>query len=493
MQNKPLNIVWFCTDQQRWDTISSLGNPYLKTPNIDKLVSEGMAFTRAYTQAPICTPSRSCFLTGRYPRTTRAFYNGNDTYSKDEKLVTKLLADNGYVCGLSGKLHLTSAQGRMENRTDDGYTYIQWSEHPNDDWPNGENDYQNWLKEKGQKWENIYGGEYTSMATWPPKKNPNFTGKTVGVPAEYHQTTWCVEKAIDFIVQNKDSGRPWLISINPYDPHPPLDPPQEYKDRLNISDMPLPKYREGEMDTKPPHQQKDLMQGGQDGQAEPYYTLTDDDRRERFKDYYAEIELVDAQFGRLMQYIEDIGEKDNTLVIFMSDHGEMSGDHGLYWKGAYFYEGLVHVPLIMSCPSRIKKGVKSTALVELVDLAPTIMELAGYEVPYYMQGKSLLPILTGEAQPDKHKDSVYCEYYYGLKGTHEDIFATMYYDGRYKLVNYHGKNFGELYDHETDPEEFVNLWDSKPHEALRAQLIKKNFDNAIMKNLDISMHRINEY
>lgn len=493
MQAKPMNVVWFCTDQQRWDTINSLGNHYLKTPNIDKLVKEGVAFTRAYTQAPICTPSRSCFLTGRYPRTTKAFYNGNDNYSKDEKLVTKILADSGYTCGLAGKLHLTSAQGRMEKRTDDGYSYMQWSEHPNDDWTNKENDYQNWLREKGLNWEDIYGGEYSSMATWPPKKNPNFTGKTVGVHAEYHQTTWCVEKAIDFIAQNKNSETPWLISLNPYDPHPPLDPPPEYKDRLRIQDMPLPNYKDGEMDNKPPHQQKDLVQGGQDGQAEPFYTLSDDDRRERFRDYYAEIELIDDQFGKLMEYIHHIGEKDNTLVIFMSDHGEMNGDHGLYWKGAYFYESLVHVPLIMSCPSRILQGIRSEALVELVDIAPTILDLAGVEVPFYMQGKSLVPILTGEAAPDYHKDSVYCEYYHGLKGTHEDIYATMYYDGRYKLVSYHGKTYGELYDHASDQGEVDNLWDNPSYAAIKAQLVIKNFDNAIMKNLDLSMNRINEY
>lgn len=367
MTKKPLNVIWFCTDQQRWDTIHALGNPYLRTPNIDKLIEEGVTFTRAYTQAPICTPSRSCFLTGRYPRTTKSFFNGNDNFSKDEKLVTKLLADEGYVCGLSGKLHLTSAQGRMENRTDDGYTYMQWSEHPNDDWPGGENDYQNWLHEKGLQWADIYGGKYTSMATWPPMPNPNFTGKTVGVPAEYHQTTWVVEKAIEFIEQNHGKDRPWLISLNPYDPHPPLDPPQAYKDRLRIEDMPLPIYQEGELENKPPHQQKDFYQGGQDGQAEPYPTLTDEEKREHFRDYYAEIELIDDQFGRLMQYLEDIGEKDNTLVIFMSDHGELNGDHGLYWKGAYFYESLVHIPLIMSCPSRFKKGLRSDALVELVD------------------------------------------------------------------------------------------------------------------------------
>ena len=224
MSNKKLNIVWFCTDQQRWDTIHALGNPYISTPNIDRLCEEGVAFTNTYTQAPVCTPSRSCFLTGRYPRTTKAFFNGNDTYSTDEKLVTKLLADKGYTCGLSGKLHLTSAQGRMEKRTDDGYSTVYWSHHPHDDWSEGENDYQNWLREKGVRWEDIYGGRNTSMSQWPPVENPNSKGKAVGVPAEYHQTVWCVERAIQFIEEVKDNEKPWLISLNPFDPHPPVRP-----------------------------------------------------------------------------------------------------------------------------------------------------------------------------------------------------------------------------------------------------------------------------
>lgn len=157
----------------------------------------------------------------------------------------------------------------------------------------------------------------------------------------------------------------------------------------------------------------------------------------------------------------------------MSDHGEMNGGHGLYWKGAYFYEGLVHVPLIMACPSRILRGVRCDALVELADIAPTLLELAGLNVPPFMQGKSLAPILTGQADPHYHKDSVYSEFYHCLKGSHEDIYATMYYDGRYKLVNYHGKEFGELYDHETDPDEFRNLWNDPAYAALRALGAKK--------------------
>lgn len=490
---KKPNIVWFCTDQQRWDTITSLGNPYLRTPNIDRLVREGVAFERAYCQAPVCTPSRSSFLTGRYPKTTKAFFNGNDNYSKDETLITRILANTGYICGLSGKLHLTSAQGRMEKRTDDGYSYMQWSEHPNDDWPNGENDYQNWLHQKGLTWKDVYGGEYLSMATWPPTKNPDFTGRVIGVPEEYHQTTWVVEKAIDFINQARNTGKPWLISLNPYDPHPPVDPPDAYKNKLNPSDMPLPKMKDGEMDLKPPHQQYDLIHGGQEGQSTPIADMTEEEQRTWLRDYYAQIELLDHQLGRLIDYLEETGERENTIIIFMSDHGEMAGDHGLYWKGAYFYECLVHVPLIISWPGHFLENVRSKALVELVDIAPTILDLLELKNDTNMQGKSLLPILTGKVSPDYHKDSVYCEFYRCLKGTHEHVFATMYFDGRYKIVNYHGQDYGELYDLESDPNEYQNLWDNEAYKEIKHVLVKKNFDQAILNNMDFSMKQINDY
>ena len=489
MANTPLNVVWFCTDQQRWDTIHALGNPYIHTPNIDRLIKEGVAFTNAYTQSPICTPSRASFLTGRYPRSTKMFYNGNDICSKDEVLITKLMADQGYTCGLTGKLHLSSAAGRMERRMDDGYSYMRWSHHPHDDWAPGVNHYQDWLKEQGIDWKKAYGGRYTSMSKWPPEENEGFSGKEVGIEAQYHQTTWCVTEAINFIEQTGD--KPWLVSINTFDPHPPLDPPQSYKDRLKVEDMPLPLWKEGELDKKPPHQQRDYVIGGQNGATDSITIMTDEDKREKIRDYYAEIELIDDQLGRLIDYLDETGKRENTLVIFMSDHGEMSGDHGLYWKGAYFYEALTHVPLVLSCPSRIKTGLVLDTLVELVDIAPTILELCGLERPMGMQGKSLVPVLKGETY--HHKDHVYCEFYSCLTGCHDDLFGTMYYDGRYKLVVFHGKPYGELYDLEKDPHEFENLWDNPDYEQLKNELIRKDFDNAIMSNMDFSLNKLYSY
>ena len=224
---------------------------------------------------------------------------------------------------------------------------------------------------------------------------------------EYHQTTWCVEKGIEFIESMKDRG-PWCLSINPYAPHPPFDPPQSYKDKLNIADMPLPLWQEGELDNKPPFQKDCYLNGSQNGMIRDTVGMTDDMKREVTRDYYALVEQIDTQFGRLMTWLEENGLRENTIVIFMSDHGEMLGDHGQYWKGPYFYEQLIHVPLIISCPGVIKCGLRSSALVELVDISATLLDLCGKPVPGYMQGKSLAGILTGEKDKSYHKGCRVC-------------------------------------------------------------------------------------
>lgn len=482
---KQLNYVWFCTDQQRFDTINALGNKAIKTPNIDRLVREGTTFTRAYAQSPICTPSRSAFLTGRYPRTARASINGNVVFSRDEKLVTRDLADAGYCCGLVGKLHLTSAHKRMEARADDGYSYIKWSHHPFDSWAPGINAYQDWLKEKGVDWHKAYDAPFDDWPTNTKVKPYSIPDHINGIEPQYHQTTWCVNEAIGFIdkVREEDACKPWCISINVFDPHPPFDPPKEYKDKLRISDMPLPYYKDGELDNKPAEQKDCYSRGNANGQVIPTSILTDDEKREITRDYYAEIMLIDDQLGRLIDYLDKNNLRENTVIIFMSDHGEMLGDHGLYWKGGFLYESLLHVPLIFSCPGLIKQNLQSDALVELVDIAPTLLELSGLPVPKAMQGRSLKGILVGESDPHHHKDCVYAEYYYTAGRLHQ-VSATMYFDGRYKVIVHHNGPISELYDLEKDPHEYVNLWDDPDSMELRYQMVLKCFNNAIECNRD---------
>ena len=180
------------------------------------------------------------------------------------------------------------------------------------------------------------------------------------------------------------------------------------------------------------------------------------------------IELIDEQVGRMLEALSRTGQRDNTVVIFMSDHGEMLGDHGLTAKGCRFYEGAVRVPLIVSWPGRFRQGLVADGLAELTDLAPTLAELAG-EPLAWTHGRSLLPILTGAADPARHHDYVRTEYYDALNmylpqepDRHTPCWATMYRDERHKLVSYHGLDYGELYDLEHDPLELATCGRHQP-------------------------------
>lgn len=257
-----------------------------------------------------------------------------------------------------------------------------------------------------------------------------------------------------------------------YDPHKPFDPPPEYERRYDPDQLPGPWFRESDLEA-----QEKLADAF--FQTSPRHPESFKAREIKAK-YYAMIELIDYNVGRMLDALERTGQRGNTLVIFTSDHGEMLGDHGLMLKGCRFYEGLVRVPLILSLPGRMRQGVVSDALVELIDLAPTVLELAGACLPKHLQGRSLQPVLTGE-NTGEHRPHVRCEYYRALPKETETInprgtYATMIRDRRYKLVVYHGLDTGELFDLETDPHEFENLWDSPGHAHIRFRLLKENFD-----------------
>jgi arylsulfatase A-like enzyme len=461
-KRKRPNILWICTDQQRYDTIHALGNPHIRTPNLDRLVAQGMAFTHAHCQSPICTPSRASFLTGMYPSTVHACINGNDHWDEAAPLITKTLADAGYDCALAGKFHLSSAMAHEPELRpkDDGYRRFWYSHAPHQGIGKG-NQYTDWLTGIGQDYKKL-------------KKKYGY------IPAKWHQTTWCADRAIEFM-KEKRSG-PWLCSVNIYDPHGPFDPPQEYVDRFDIDSLPEPLFRESDLAA----QQRLAGIMFQSKVKRPAYP----DAKLTLAKYWAQIELIDENVGRMLEVLEETGQREDTVVIFTSDHGEMAGDHGLNKKGCRFYEGLVRVPLIFSQPGRFKEGLRSDALVELLDIPPTLLELAGLRVPDTMHGKSLLPILTGLADPGHHRDFVRCEYYEVLEGPRS--YATMLRTRRYKMVIYHGHEPGELFDLTKDPHEFDNQWDNPAYAAVRFDLMKKSFD-ALAFSVDIGPKRVGRY
>jgi arylsulfatase len=454
------NVLWICTDQQRWDTIASLGNEHIRTPQIDRLVKSGTAFTKAFCQSPICTPSRSSFLTGMYASAVHGCCNGNDRWAEAAPLVTKLLADSGYSCGLAGKLHLAGCHSRVEPRPkDDGYSEFHWSHSHRDMWSEG-HAYSDWVKENG--------GDLGAMY----RENGNMS-------PELHQTKFCVDKAIEFIERKNE--QPWLMSVNLFDPHLPFDPPAEYRDRYDSDSMPDPLFRESDLETQRALKEVDFQSAAL--RPEEFQA------KDKIAAYYAMIEQVDDNVGRLLDFLETSGQRENTLVIFMSDHGEMLGDHGLISKGCRFYEGLVRVPLIFSWPGVVEAGKRVDALVELTDVAPTLLDYAGLSAPDRMTGRSLRAALEG-GELVEEQEFVRCEYYSALSllaPGREDwngSYGTMIRTGRYKLVVYHGVNLGELYDLEEDPGEFNNLWDDSEYAGLRFELMRKSFDQSAL-NADL--------
>ncbi len=473
MSKRP-NILILCTDQQRWDTLGATGNHLVTTPDIDALYSGGAAVPHTYCQSPVCTPSRASFLTGRYPRTTRTRQNGQDIPA-DERLLSRILVDAGYTCGLAGKLHLSACHPSVspitERRIDDGFHTFHWSHHPAyaagesvgggfeklPNWPL--NEYNLWLQNRGARYETrpVAGCEHIAY----------------GPAAEDHQTTWCAEKTIDFVKAHSGSDQPWMFLTNFFDPHHPFDPPRAYLDRYldRLDDIPVPAFTEGELADKPPYQGKD-HRGAYAGLAGlPFDQMTATDHKMLRAAYYAMCDLVSDQVGRIIRALEDSGQREDTLVVFMSDHGELLGDHGIYLKGPFFYESAIRVPLVFNWPGTIQPQTVD-GLVELTDLVPTLLDAAGVPPEPGVQGVSIWPSLKA-GDGESTRETVYCEYYHAMPW-HADLGPTqltMVRDDRYKLVVDHGNDGGELYDLRDDPGEVRNLWDDPDSRDVKLRMM----------------------
>ncbi len=473
VKNKRPNILWICTDSQRWDTLGCYNNPFVKTPALDQLAEDGMLFEHAYVQNPLCQPSRAAFLTGRYPVTVGLTKNGQDIRG-DAVLITRLLADSGYVCGLSGKLHLMACDHRLkdygenwwehkdkddffmrEPRINDGYTDFLWDHAPTG---NPYSDYTRWVKSQG--------GEIK----YTDRKDCKYVQH--GMPVELHQTQWAADAAIDFIERNQDED--WCFSLNSFDPHYPFNPPDEYLERYlpTLDRIPLPNWRDGEWDEKPAYEKQFATR-----QYNRYPTaeMTDNDHRLLRAAYWAMCDLVDDQVARILKALDETGQRDNTIVIFMSDHGELLGDHGIYTKDAFLYDPCIRVPLIIRWPDRIKPGIRSKALVEISDLAPTLLEAAGLERHPGMQTRSLLSLLTGKTSPNKFRDDVYCEYY-DSNPDNPAQYRTLIRTDRWKLIVNHGGTPSQLYDMKNDPGESYNLWNKPETAEIQAELYQRLVD-----------------
>ena len=446
------HIILIMTDQQRFDTIAEWGYDHAITPHQDRLVREGLSFQQAYCPGATCIASRAAMFTGMYPHTTGTY---TFQYWGDQRTWVQDLADHGYRCVNIGKMHFSprDISGGFHERVivENPTNKTQASGGVDDDW-----------------------GCYLSFhgLERPNDRNqtdPDWLKKYQGVPWHYeerfHSDVFIGNSAESWIKAYK-GDQPVFLQVGFTGPHEPWDPLQRHLDWYKDKLMPPRYMREGELDEKPPqHQAHQEFHAATKHESQiDLRGASEADIAEMKRHYHAKITTVDEELGKVLTALEERGWLADSLLIFCSDHGELLGDHNLAYKWL-MYDPIVHVPMIIRHPGSIEQPSEVHDLVSLMDIGPTILEAVGIDIPTYMEGRSLLPYLRGEAI--KPREFVFCE----------DNYQIMMRNQTHKLVYYIGQpEEGELYDLQTDPHELYNLWHKSEHQALKNDLHLKLLD-----------------
>lgn len=438
MSEKPLNIVLIVTDQWRADCLGCDGNPVVQTPHLDMLFEGGVKFNRAYSAVPTCIAARASLLTGLSQRHHgRVGYQDGLAWNYPVTMAS-LLADAGYHTQAVGKMHVHPPRNLV------GFHNVVLHDGP---LPSraGDiglvDDYLPELRERFGPSANHFntglGWNGYVVAPWPYE-------------TQWHPSAWTTTKAIDFL-RRRDTTKPFFLKVSYHRPHPPLDPPKEYLDIYR--DVELPPLPQG--DWKIP---RDLGAGEIESPKRLSPAMIDTARRA----YYAQITFIDHQINRLTMALGADGSLGETVILFVSDHGELLYDHGLYAK-ALPYEGSARVPLLMHFPRHMNMPVRKNveAVVELRDLLPTICEIAGVPVPDTIDGKSLMPLIRDQAsqvRPYLHGEH---EYQWGHCSTQ---WLT---DGLQKYIWYSLSGTEQLFDLVQDPQELHDIAASSPQDLAR--------------------------
>ena len=462
-----MNVVVILADQLRADCVGCYGNPIVKTPHIDRLAESGTRFSWAFCQHQQCAPSRASLLTGRYPHTNGSISNFTATGEHELTLGERYRAAGYRSIGV-GKLHL------FEEKQEGGFTDLMVSGGQHSGATNADcldEDYKNWMREHGH-WEALQAA-YAERAD--PNYRPSFQCKVSPLPPDLYIDGWVGNRAVEFI-EGQKADEPFFMFVGLPNPHNPFEPPEPYSSMYDPADMPIPESFHSDLSGKPP-QHLDYKRRGRIAMGSDYELLTEDALRLVIAYYYASITLVDDQVGKIMAALEAKGIADETVVVFLSDHGELLGLHGLLLKSTdafpILYDKCLHVPLIFRVPGAPAGQVVDTP-VELVDMAPTIMEACGQEVAPEFQGFSLLDAIKGGEAPER--DWIFTE-----TGA-----VKMIRGGGRKLVYYPGQTYGELYDLESDPLELSNLWGEPEHADLRTRMTVALVDRLI--GAEASLH-----
>jgi arylsulfatase A-like enzyme len=504
------NFLLFITDQHRADFLGCYGHPVLRTPHIDSIAARGTAFDRFYVASPVCQPNRASLMTGRMPSVHDVRSNGIPL-SMDAVTFVDLLRDAGYKTALVGKSHLQNftghapiikrppprdgfhepsagltqslrdhlAEPKYEQETPDywkrpgakvqtpfyGFDHVTLVRAHGDE-PGG--DYDRWLDGRDSKAKNLLGPDKSLPHDYTvPQAN------RTAIPAELYATAFLGDRACAYLDEADDEA-PFFLMVSFPDPHHPFNPPGKYWDMYKPEQFPVPEAFQRN-DWTPPALVSNIIKDREAGKANltgmGTIGVSAREAQEARALTCGMIACIDDAIGAVLGALDNSGKRDDTVVIFTSDHGDHLGDHRLLLKGAEQYQSIVRVPFIWSDPKAPGSPKRTDALASTMDIGSTVLERARIEPASGVQAKSLLPVLGGTAV----RDAVFIQYDHQASNPGTSVPARVHslIDDRYRLSVFHGTGWGELYDLQNDPGEFDNLWDDPAHAKVRATMAEK--------------------
>ncbi len=466
------NIIMILCDELRADALGCYGNPIVQTPNIDRLAAEGTRFSQCFVTQPTCTPSRASILTGCYPSALRARMVGCYT-PDDQRFLPRVLSKGGYRSASIGKLHLVPQAAEpaiaAQRLASDEATYYGFQEV---DLVNGH----------GSR---CFGNHFSA---WRRAGLPDLEARLADVtpyengvncwrwnlPEWAHSSHYVADRAIEFLESATES--PFFLHISFPDPHYPFTVPEPWASLYKPADMPLPIPPITESCDMPKlHEQ--VYRGPQaqsiDGERprdrvigtppHNYAELSHEDWQQVKAIYYGMVALLDHSVGKIIDALDRLGLGDNTVIVFLSDHGDYLGDHGMYGKGLP-YESALRTPLIARGPG-IAAGQTIASVESTLDIAPTLLDMANIAEPESLQGRTLKPRLLDASLPSPSIALV----------ENDDDFAALrmrsIITAQWRLTYYLNQDWGELIDREQDPQELRNLWHDPAHEPVKQELL----------------------
>lgn len=433
---KKMNVIFILTDDHRPDFMGFTGKlPWQKTPNMDKLAKEGAYFKNTFVTTSLCSPSRASILTGQYSHVHTIVDN---VAGEPDGLVyfPQYLQKNGYQTSFFGKWHM----GDDDDRPRPGFNH--------------------WESFKGQ---GIY---------YNPKLNID------GQQFEYKDSTYITDLLTQHSIEwldNRDKSKPFFLYLSHKAVHSPLQPAKRHKGMYKNMKYPLPAtyYQTMSDEYKNLKWPEWVKQQRYSWHGVDYLYHSHQKIEEIVQTYCETLMAVDESIGSVLDYLEKNGLKENTMVIYMGDNGFSWGEHGLIDK-RHFYEESVKVPFLVYAPGMFKSGQRIDRMIQNIDIAPTVLELAGLKKPDYMPGKSFMQLLKGDST--QWRDKIFYEYYweYDFPMT-PTVFGVR--TDKYKYIRYNGIwDQNELYDLENDPNETTNLIEKPEHAELVKKLAADLFD-----------------